>query len=685
MNSPGPPPYNVYSGSDGVTNVVEVLSRRLIGLVLDYSYQQEAFVIKRSTVSNPGGLVEGDLLVSVNNHSVLQEALEDVYALLQMIQLSADLEPMRLTFLSLTKCTKATYTTAMEKDSAKDKFGFRRNVHYLIKEDAAEKSRDSKHEQKRDEDFVGYLKQIGGVQNLMPGGRCNEELSTVIRKGVPIAYRGSVWSQLSQANHHRRHLGENYYEQCLREAENALPHQTKIDIEKDLDRTFPDHDHFRRDGGEAALHRVLTAYAIHNSDVGYCQGLNFVAGVLLLYCEEKEAFFILVATLGDLLPSDYYSRALLGHQVDQAVLKELVRGQLPRIHRKLEEERIELALVTVPWFLPLFTNTLRHDVSLRVLDIFFAEGSTALFRVALALFQLNENEILAACDHTELFMCLRELGSSVTSADELISVAYPAQSRNHTSYRSSSPISGFGLAHLGFSASSDQLHLPEKEGSNFTPARMRSHSEQISTTTATTTVVAKGRSPSEVVKTPDNRPRRRMMSLDVTTTDTGDNTKSTGKGIIVSPSSLLRSLSMVTVGSGSGKKNKGAHSVEDAEVDRLRNKFRPGLEESLRCMEELRREARDNEEEMDEKGKEDEEDKKDVVPVPARTSVEDEEKKDDSSVESADWDSDDQIDPSFLYPLVDHDNCLDDHNVQYHRRGILFWLGLNSQNVRCYI
>lgn len=211
---------------------------------------------------------------------------------------------------------------------------------------------------------------------------------------------------------------------------------------------------------------------------------------------------------------------------------------------------------------------------------------------------------------------------------------------------------------------------------------MRSHSEQISSTTATTTVVAKGRSPSEVVRTPDNRPRRRM-SLDVTTTDTGDNTKSTGNGIIVSPSSLLRSLSMVTVGSGSGKKNKGAHSVEDVEVDRLRKKFRPGLEESLRYMEELRREARDNEEEIDEKGEEDQEDKKDVVPVPARTSVEDEEEKDDSSVESAD--SDDQIDPSFLYPLVDHDNSLDDRDVQHHRRGILFWLGLNSQNVRCYI
>jgi Rab-GTPase-TBC domain len=33
--------------------------------------------------------------------------------------------------------------------------------------------------------------------------------------------------------------------------------------------------------GKSALRRVLCAYAMRNPEVGYCQGLNFIAGLLL--------------------------------------------------------------------------------------------------------------------------------------------------------------------------------------------------------------------------------------------------------------------------------------------------------------------------------------------------------------------------------------------------------------------
>lgn len=672
-----PPLYNVYPGSDGVTNVLEILSSRVLGVLLDYQERRGGFIIKsidHSVVNGRGGLEEGDLLVSVNGHNVLEEALEDVYALLQMIsiRISADVTPRRFTFLSVSRCSISVYQDALDREKKKDKFGFRRNLVYLIKEDELDQAQDSKREQKRDEAFVGYLKKIGGIQNLKPAGMCSDELAAVIRRGVPIAYRGAVWSELSMANHYRRSLGTDYYQLCLERADTDLPSQVRTDVEKDVDRTFPDHDHFRSGGGEKVLRRVLMAYAIHNGEVGYCQGLNFVAGVLLLYCGEEEAFFILLATLDSYLPPDYYSKALLGHQVDQMVLDSLVKECFPALSRRLEGERIQLALVTVSWFLPLFTNTLRHEVSLRVLDVFFAEGCIALFKVALALFQLNEAKLLSTTDHSELFMCLRELGGDITSADDLMAVAFPPASRpsSYSLGRSSSasPISGLGLAHLGFSEGSSPKGEGKGQSKDDDGSRGRSQSEMMVTTPRSGVIVTPGGS---------NGSRSRRASLDVDTDyhrSPSSGSDASNNGYIgattgsakVSPSSIIRSL---LTGGGLSAPRRDLRNVLIADVERLRQEYRPGLEENLRYVEELRRESRERERALEAQERERQKESQDDdtgVSVSKRNSgggkgavlketVEgqdeddhDDEDEDDDDGKDSSVDSDDQIDAGYI-------------------------------------
>jgi hypothetical protein len=71
----------------------------------------------------------------------------------------------------------------------------------------------------------------------------------------------------------------------------------------------------------AALRRVLRAFAAHNPDVGYCQGLNSVAARLLQWLPEPSAFSCLSSMVGLLVPRDYYSAAssMAGILVDQQV------------------------------------------------------------------------------------------------------------------------------------------------------------------------------------------------------------------------------------------------------------------------------------------------------------------------------------------------------------------------------
>ena len=67
-------------------------------------------------------------------------------------------------------------------------------------------------------------------------------------------------------------------------------------------RTFPEHDYFDHGSGGDGLRRVLQAFALHNPDIGYCQSLNFITGMLLLFLNEEDAFWLLVTIVETLLP-----------------------------------------------------------------------------------------------------------------------------------------------------------------------------------------------------------------------------------------------------------------------------------------------------------------------------------------------------------------------------------------------
>jgi hypothetical protein len=61
---------------------------------------------------------------------------------------------------------------------------------------------------------------------------------------------------------------------------------------------------------------VLYTYVKRNPTVGYCQGMNFIAGRLLQYLNEEETFWALCQIIETMLPPDYYSN-MVGVLIDQ--------------------------------------------------------------------------------------------------------------------------------------------------------------------------------------------------------------------------------------------------------------------------------------------------------------------------------------------------------------------------------
>eukprot|EP00074_Homo_sapiens_P055739 XP_005268390.1 growth hormone-regulated TBC protein 1 isoform X1 [Homo sapiens] len=167
----------------------------------------------------------------------------------------------------------------------------------------------------------------------------------------------------------------------------------------DLNRTFPDNVKFRKTTDpclQRTLYNVLLAYGHHNQGVGYCQGMNFIAGYLILITNnEEESFWLLDALVGRILP-DYYSPAMLGLKTDQEVLGELVRAKLPAVGALMERLGVLWTLLVSRWFICLFVDILPVETVLRIWDCLFNEGSKIIFRVALTLIKQHQELILEA-------------------------------------------------------------------------------------------------------------------------------------------------------------------------------------------------------------------------------------------------------------------------------------------------
>ncbi|KZL85615.1 tbc domain-containing protein [Colletotrichum incanum] len=113
-------------------------------------------------------------------------------------------------------------------------------------------------------------------------------LSNKMRKGIPPPLRGVVWQSMSGA---RDSALEEQYERFSGE---SSPYEPIIG--KDLGRSFPGVDMFRdpEGDGQRMLGKVLKCFSLYDTKIGYCQGLAFLVGPLLMHMPDKQAFCVLV-------------------------------------------------------------------------------------------------------------------------------------------------------------------------------------------------------------------------------------------------------------------------------------------------------------------------------------------------------------------------------------------------------
>jgi hypothetical protein len=217
----------------------------------------------------------------------------------------------------------------------------------------------------------------------------------LIRVGLPNRLRGEMW-ELTSGSLYQRLEAPTLYADTLEKFEGR--DSLAIDeIEKDLNRSLPEYPGFQDQRGIKRLRRVLTAYSWIDEEVGYCQAMNIVVAAILIYTSEAQAFYLLSVLCDRLLPG-YYSTTMYGTLLDQKVFESLVEMTMPILWEHLVKCDVQLSVVSLPWFLSLYINSMPLVFAFRVLDVFFLEGPKVLFQVGLAILRINGEELLDATD-----------------------------------------------------------------------------------------------------------------------------------------------------------------------------------------------------------------------------------------------------------------------------------------------
>ncbi|XP_024960712.1 TBC1 domain family member 2B-like [Cynara cardunculus var. scolymus] len=249
-------------------------------------------------------------------------------------------------------------------------------------------------------------------------------LKKLIRKGIPPALRPKVWFSLSGAAKKKSTVPDSYYNDLIIAVADKVTPATK-QIDHDLPRTFPGHPWLDTAEGHAAVRRVLVGYSFRDSDVGYCQGLNYVAALLLLVMRtEEEAFWMLAVLLENVLVSDCYTDNLSGCHVEQRVFKDLLSKKCPRLSAHLEAMGFDISLVATEWFLCLFSKSLPSETTMRVWDVLFYEGAQVLFNIALAIFKMKEEELLMTHYVGDAIKIIQNTTHHLFDPDDLLMVAF---------------------------------------------------------------------------------------------------------------------------------------------------------------------------------------------------------------------------------------------------------------------
>ncbi|XP_068949325.1 ecotropic viral integration site 5 protein homolog isoform X5 [Petaurus breviceps papuanus] len=215
-----------------------------------------------------------------------------------------------------------------------------------------------------------------------------KQVKELVRKGIPHHFRAIVWQLLCNA---QSMPIKDQYSELLK-----MTSPCEKLIRRDIARTYPEHDFFKEKDslGQEVLFNVMKAYSLVDREVGYCQGSAFIVGLLLMQMPEEEAFCVFVKLMQDYRLRELFKPSMAELGLCMYQFECMIQEHLPELFVHFQSQSFHTSMYASSWFLTIFLTTFPLPVATRIFDIFMSEGLEIVFRVGLAVLQMNQAELM---------------------------------------------------------------------------------------------------------------------------------------------------------------------------------------------------------------------------------------------------------------------------------------------------
>ena len=247
-----------------------------------------------------------------------------------------------------------------------------------------------------------------------------------MQNGLPNSFRLISWNIINNINIYSNDINfvinnniynaNNLYKKFLLK----FLDKAKSDlIYRDIKRTYPlqNYDSInktKKDNDEKSLYNILKAFWNIDEEIGYCQGMNYISGFLLLITDfdEKSAFFLLISIFSEtFIKRSKYNFSLRGLFIEEFpllyfyifIFDDLLNKHLPKLKKHLIEYDIPNDVWIIKWFQTAFTILLPINWTKKLWDNIFCSDFFFIIKFSLSLCFFLSKDILGLND-TQLIM-----------------------------------------------------------------------------------------------------------------------------------------------------------------------------------------------------------------------------------------------------------------------------------------
>ena len=239
------------------------------------------------------------------------------------------------------------------------------------------------------------------------------------RDHIPSFLQGVFWKRILLSNaSYSISVGD--YKALLA----ANDFKFESEIQRDVNRTFPELKFFKEKHsyGQVELYNLLKAFTILNPEVGYCQGMGFIAGILLSHMNEIDAFncfTVLMSEKSEYRMGGLYKPGLPLLSKFLTQFQNMIETELPDLWYHFQNQGIEISMFGSQWILSLFIYNLQYNKSVFLFNLFLLFN----YRVILlfGVFVLEEMEsALLGMTFEEILCRINNIDDVVPDMDDFV-------------------------------------------------------------------------------------------------------------------------------------------------------------------------------------------------------------------------------------------------------------------------